>query len=59
MWTDIKCLLGFHKCEIIETKPLEGYTDQPVGIVIISRCINCGKIYDKKIYTDDLYCKYH
>lgn len=45
-----------HKYEIIKEIPIiSRYNDSQIGINIVSRCTNCGKIKNKVIATKDEY----
>lgn len=55
MGQDLKCFIGLHRYEVIDTKELKNPYGITVGTVIISRCTNCGKIKEKPIYTDNNY----
>lgn len=46
---------GLHKYEIIKETKLTDKHGYDVGIVIISRCTNCGKIKKSYIYTEENY----
>ena len=43
MSADLKCYLGLHPYDAV------------IGVAIISRCSNCGKIKEAYIYTDNNY----
>lgn len=48
-----KCFIGLHKYEVIkeiEVKDVD--TDNVVGINIVSRCTNCGKINSTFVSSD-------
>ena len=48
-----KCFIGFHKYEIIkEVEVKDVDTDTVVGINIVSRCTNCGKINSTFVSSD-------
>ena len=44
-----------HKYEIIQQEKKTDPKGNIIGIVIISRCSNCGKISSKNIYTESNY----
>ena len=44
MSQDIKCFLGTHKYELLETRELKNFRDEITKIIYINRCSNCGKI---------------
>ena len=46
---------GLHKYEIIKKKKKTDPKGNVIGLVIISRCTNCGKIKFKTIYTESNY----
>ena len=50
----IRCALGLHKLEVIDSKPIDNIRSEVVGNIIISRCACCGKIKTKTIYTKDI-----
>lgn len=47
------CLFGLHSYEIHKEIPLThaNHPSTEIGLVIISRCTNCGKIKHNKIKT--------
>ena len=45
-------LFNLHKYEVIKEEKLLDARGNIVGIVIISRCTNCGKIKQTTIYTE-------
>ena len=48
-----KCFIGLHKCEVIkEVEVKDVDTDTVVGINIVSRCTNCGKINSTFVSSD-------
>lgn len=55
MSQDLKCWLGLHKYEVIEKKDIKNPYGAIVGMTIISRCTNCGKIHEDTVYTDNNY----
>ena len=55
MSQDFKCTIGLHKYEVLENKEIKNPYNAIVGITIISRCTNCGKIHETTIYTDNNY----
>ena len=46
---------GLHKYEILKEETLNNKHGDIIGIVIISKCSNCGKIKQTVIYTEDGY----
>lgn len=46
---------GLHKYEIIQQEKKTDPKGNIIGIVIISRCSNCGKILSKTVYTETNY----
>lgn len=50
--------LGLHKYEILKEENLNNKRGDIIGIVIISKCSNCGKIKQTTIYTEEGYGKY-
>lgn len=44
---------NLHKYEIIKQEDLHDARGNIIGFVIVSRCINCGKIKHHKVYTED------
>ena len=55
MSQDAKCWIGLHKYEVLEKKEVINPYNAKIGIIIISRCSNCGKINEDIIYTDNNY----
>lgn len=51
--SDIQCKFGFHKYEIYKEEVLTDIRENIIGKIIISRCINCGKLHIDKVYTVD------
>lgn len=48
-----KCFIGLHKYEVIkEVEVKDVDTDTVVGINIVSRCTNCGKINSTFVSSD-------
>ena len=48
-----KCFIGLHKYEVIKEVEVKGVdTDTVVGINIVSRCTECGKINSTFISSD-------
>ena len=53
MRQNILCkFFGIHKYEVLKEEELKDVHGIVIGKVIISRCINCGKIKSIKIYTE-------
>lgn len=46
-------LLNLHKYEIIREEKKTDQKGNVIGVVIISRCTNCGKIKYTTIYTEE------
>lgn len=44
---------GLHKFEILQQNDKVDAKGNVIGVIIISRCSNCGKICTKTIYTED------
>lgn len=57
MTQDSKCFFGLHKYEIIDRYEIKNPYGIVIGTSIISRCINCGKVKDKTVYTDNQYLR--
>ena len=55
MSQDFKCAIGLHKYEVIEKKDVINPYSAIIGMIIISRCTNCGKIKETTVYTDNNY----
>lgn len=47
-----------HHYEIIKEENLTNRHGDIIGIVVISKCRNCGKVTSKTIYTEEGYSKY-
>lgn len=47
--------LNLHKYQILKEETLTNRHGDIIGIVVVSRCINCGKISQTTIYTEDGY----
>lgn len=47
-----------HKYEIIREEKKVDAKGNSIGIVIISRCTNCGKIKHTVVYTEENYGRY-
>lgn len=52
--SDFKCFLGVHKYDIYAQYPLMDARNMNIGVVIVNRCHNCGKVKDHKIHTIDV-----
>lgn len=53
MKNGIKCALGLHSYEVLKEEPLMlAGTNIVIGKVIVSRCVNCGKIKSIQIRTN-------
>lgn len=46
---------NLHHYEISKEENLTNRHGDIIGIVVISKCINCGKITSKTIYTEEGY----
>ena len=46
---------GLHKFELFKQDKKKYPKGNVIGLVIISRCSNCGKITSKTIYTESNY----
>ena len=46
---------GLHKFEVFKQDEKTDPKGNVIGLVIISRCSNCGKITSKTIYTESNY----
>ena len=55
MSQDFKCFIGLHKFEVLEKKDIKNPYGAIVGMTIISRCSNCGRIKETDIYLDNYY----
>ena len=55
MSNDFKCFVGLHKYEVFEKKDIKNPYGVVVGMTIISRCSNCGRIKETDIYLDNYY----
>ena len=55
MSNDFKCFIGLHKYEVLEKKDIKNPYSAIVGMTIISRCANCGKIKEIPVYLDNYY----
>ena len=55
MSQDFKCAIGLHKHEVLEKKDIKNPYGVVVGITIVSRCSNCGKIKESPVYLDNNY----
>lgn len=51
--SDFKCFIGVHKYDVHSTHPLMDTRNMNLGVVIVNRCNNCGKIRNNKIITVD------
>lgn len=47
--------LNLHKYEIIKEEKKTDAKGNNIGLVIVSRCTNCGKIKHYTIYTEEYY----
>lgn len=46
-----RCAFGLHKCEVLKQEDIKDVYGHVIGIAIISRCSNCGKIKTSYVYT--------
>lgn len=51
-------IFNLHKYEIIKEETLTNKHGDIIGLVIISKCSNCGKIKSKTVYTEEGYGRY-
>lgn len=51
-------LFNLHKYEVIKEEDLTDNKGNKIGIIIVSRCTNCGKIRRTKIYTENGHERY-
>lgn len=51
-------IFNLHKYEVVKEETLTNKHGDIIGLVIISKCSNCGKIKSKTIYTEEGYGKY-
>ena len=47
------CWFRPHDDEVYKEEPLKNLRNDPIGVVVINRCINCGRIKDTKVRTVD------
>ena len=52
MSQDLKCFFGVHKYSVLEQKDIKNSYGIVVGTTVISQCTNCGKVKEKRVYTD-------
>lgn len=55
MSNDFKCFIGLHKYEVLEKKDIKNPYGAIVGMTIVSRCANCGRIKETPVYLDNYY----
>lgn len=48
---DFKCLIGLHKREVYKEEDVINIRGEKTGKIIISRCVNCGKLKTTYIET--------
>lgn len=48
---NLRCWFGLHKYEVYKQEDIKDVHGHVIGIIIISRCTNCGKLNAKYIYT--------
>lgn len=48
---DFKCFFGLHKYEIYKEEVIIDIAHNVVGKIIITKCINCGKLKSFRITT--------
>lgn len=53
--SSIKCKFGFHKYDIYKEEDFLSQRGNVIGKIIISRCVNCGKIHIDKFRVIDNY----
>lgn len=51
-------IFNLHKYEVIKEETLTNKHGDVIGLVIISKCSNCGKIKSKTVYTEEGYGRY-
>lgn len=51
-------IFNLHKYEVIKEETLTNKHGDVIGLVIISKCSNCGKIKSKTVYTEEGYARY-
>ena len=50
-----QCFIGLHHYEVYKEVEVKDTNDTTIGINIISRCTNCGKIKIESVATDANY----
>jgi hypothetical protein len=59
MKQNLYCRFGnIHKYEVYKEIEVKDPKGNVIGINIVSRCTNCGKITNKVVYTEEPYGKY-
>lgn len=53
MCSTLKCFVGLHSYEKEDVKDMISAKGSVIGLVIISRCANCGKLSVKHVRTVD------
>jgi len=48
-----RCFIGLHADDILKEIPLTDLKDKTVGLVIVNRCVNCGRIKGTRVKTVD------
>lgn len=46
-----RCAFGLHKSDVYKQEDIKDVYGHVIGIAIITRCNNCGKICVKYVYT--------
>lgn len=46
-----KCWFKLHKYEVYKELPILNNTGGQIGTIVVSRCSECGKIRQTRIYT--------
>lgn len=47
------CFIGLHTDKIHKELPLNDLKNNVIGVVIVNRCANCGRIKSTKVRTVD------
>nr|DAG89551.1 MAG TPA: RNHCP domain protein [Crassvirales sp.] len=48
-------IFNLHKFEVYKETPIKDRHDNQIGLAIVSRCTNCGKVKSVKVYTEESY----
>lgn len=51
-------IFNLHKYEVYKETPIKDRHGNEIGVVIISKCTNCGKLKNKTIYTEEGYGRF-